>query len=301
MLKPYLSIITAIIISFFSFNTFAQTSLTADAGADQHVCVDIHTGLDTSQIGGMPSALGGIPPYHYSWEFTFTDAMGFITHASHFLNDTSLANPLINNYIYYNSSTDPQLPYLVLTVTDSIGAISKDSIIITFSSFGMSLGGPSTYYVEKGDSVFCHGNVVFGGIDTLYSTWNPNHGILSMENQGFWASPDTTTSYTLTVTDAVGCTTTGPENDVTVVVYPLGIEDVENTKVKIYPNPATDFLNIEREENSKDESLVIYDITGKEVFRTTLSSLTQTIDVSNLARGSYSLVIGEVTRKVVLR
>ncbi|MGB1004700.1 MAG: T9SS type A sorting domain-containing protein [Salibacteraceae bacterium] len=302
MLKPLFSFIFLPLLWLLSFSCIAQTPLSVDAGTDQHMCIDINNGIDTTEIGGMPSAMGGIPPYSYSWSFTYTNANGFVIYGSDFLNDTTLANPLIENHFYHNSTTDPGLPYLVLTVTDSAGTISHDSIIVTFSTFAMTLGGPQTFYVKKGDSVLCHGNTIIGGIDTLYNSWSPNHGILSVVDQEFWASPDTTTSYTLTVTDAVGCTQSGPENDVTVVVFPVGVEESNTkTRIKLYPNPASNFLQIERNQNVKNETLIVYDISGKEVFRTMLNSPIQTIDVSGLVKGSYSFIIGNVNEKVILR
>lgn len=280
---------------------FAQTPLTADAGPDQHLCVGINTGLDTSLIGGQPSALGGVPPYSYSWGFSYSDNSSYPTYGSNFLNDTSLANPTVNDFFHFNYVTDPELPYLILTVTDSIGDVSSDSILISFSTFGMTLGGPQTFYVTQGDSVYCYGNSIFGGIGPLTDNWNPANGILSYDNQAFWASPDTTTSYTLTVTDTVGCIQTGTENDVTVVVFPLGIKDgVPNTTIRVYPNPASDYIQVERKVHVENETFSLYDITGKEILKTQVQSSSQQINVSRLARGSYTFIIGESTGQIIL-
>lgn len=278
----------------------AQNPLTADAGSDQAICVDINSGVDSVLIGGQPSVAGGIPPYSYSWSCLWVDPSGYVTYASHFLNDTTLANPMVIDYSNYYSD-DINLPFLYLTVTDSIGNSRKDSIRITFSTFGMTLGGPQTFYLTQGDSVYCCGNSIFGGIGPLTVNWNPANGILSYDNQAFWASPVTTTSYTLTVTDTVGCIQTGTENDVTVVVFPLGIKDgVPNTTIRVYPNPASDYIQVERKVHVENETFSLYDITGKEILKTQVQSSSQQINVSRLARGSYTFIIRESTGQVIL-
>ena len=166
----------------------------------------------------------------------------------------------------------------------------------------MTLGGPQTFYVTQGDSVYCYGNSMFGGIGPLTVNWNPVHGVFSYDNQAFWASPDTTTSYTLTVTDTVGCIQTGTENDVTVVVFPLGIKDgIPSTNIRVYPNPASDYIQVERKGQLENETFSLYDITGKEVLRSQIQSELQQILVSQLAKGSYTFIIGESTGKIVLR
>lgn len=279
---------------------FTQTPLTADAGIDHAICVRINTGVDSSIIGGQPSVTGGVPPYSYSWSFTLIDPSGYETHASHFLNDTTLANPMVVNYSnYYNDHSN--LPYLYLKVTDSTGATSMDSIRITFSTFVMTLGGTISFYITQGDSVHCFGGDVSGGIGPSTYLWTPNHGLIDSTNYEFWTMPDTTTRYTLTITDSLGCSQSGQEGIVAVTVFPVGIENGPKTSLKVYPNPASDYLQIERKGQMETETFSLYDITGKEILKTQIHSELQQIDVSQLAKGSYTYLLGKSTGKVVLR
>jgi hypothetical protein len=280
---------------------FAQNPLTADAGLDQAICVEINSGVDSSIIGGQPSATGGVPPYSYSWSFTLMDPSGYETHASHFLNDTTLANPMVVDYSnHYNNDTN--FPYLYLTVTDATGATCMASTRITVSTFVVTLGGTVSFYITQGDSVHCFGGDVSGGMGPSTYLWTPNHGLIDSTNYEFWTKPDTTTRYTLTITDSVGCSQSGQEGIVAVTVFPLGIKDgIPNPKISVYPNPASDYIQVERKGQWENETFSMYDMTGKEVLKSPIQSELQQIDVSQLARGSYTFIIGGSTGKIVLR
>jgi hypothetical protein len=290
---------------FFTTNTiFAQQPLTVDAGSDQAICNEINNGIDTTIIGGQPTATGGIPPYTYSWNFVYP--IPFLTsgtiYASDLLNDTTIANPLI---ISSAGPNETNLPYMVLTVTDSIGNTASDSIHLIFSQFAMHLGGSMGYYVTQGDSIHCSYGDVSGGVgNNPTHLWTPNQGLLDSTNYDFWTKPDTTIHYTLTITDSIGCSQTGQQGIVIVYVFPLGIEnDQPNTNIKVYPNPASDFIQVETMNGSSKigDTFTLHDMLGKAVLSTVIQSKLQQIDVSQLARGSYSFVIGEGTGKVILK
>lgn len=69
-------------------------------------------------------------------------------------------------------------------------------------------------------------------------------------------------------------------------VCTISTEDVNinNIEAKVYPNPVSNALNIDTQE--KVEDIILYDVLGKEVLRTTK---TNNIDVSNLNKGIYIL------------
>lgn len=65
----------------------------------------------------------------------------------------------------------------------------------------------------------------------------------------------------------------------------VGLSEITNTKVSIYPNPTKDFIIIENllEKNS----VFIYNIIGKLVFKQSINNNRETIDVRNLSNGIY--------------
>ena len=65
----------------------------------------------------------------------------------------------------------------------------------------------------------------------------------------------------------------------------VGINELANAdKINLFPNPATNIVNIEGENIS---SVMIFDINGKAVIET----IQKQIDISALAKGVYSVVV----------
>lgn len=67
-----------------------------------------------------------------------------------------------------------------------------------------------------------------------------------------------------------------------------GIIGVESTGVNIYPNPATDMLNVS---GADGKDYTILDITGKQVANGTFAGTKADVNISNLAAGSYIMHI----------
>jgi hypothetical protein len=304
----FISKIKIALLTFSLFLTsstiFAQQPLTVDAGSDKIIC-STQWGVDTTVIGGQPSAMGGIPPYTYSWHFKYPipfSNTGITIYGSELLNDTTLSNPKIVSPTWGN---ELDLPYMVLTVSDSVGTIVSDSIHLIFSVFGYRLENYSTY-LHQGDSVLFSGIPdVAAGIEPLTYLWQPSHGLSdSTQASNFWMKPDYTISYYVIATDSVGCSDSGDPNLVHITVFPVGIEDGQpNINLKIYPNPATDFLQVEINNTavSDNQHFTLFDMLGKKVYSTQITSNRQQIDVSQLTRGNYSYIIGEFQGKIILR
>ena len=302
MIKINTSLFTLSLL-FFSFASFSQQSLTVDAGVDQIIC-STQWGVDTTTIGGQPTATGGYPPYTYNWSFEYPIPVSntVIIYGSELLNDTTLANPKIVGHTWGN---ELDLPYMVLTVTDSVGSIVSDSVHLIFSVFAFRIQSYSTF-LNQGDSVlFTEVPDVQLGVGSLTYLWKPNHGLSdSTQISNFWMKPDHSISYYAVATDSVGCSAVGDSNLVRIEVFPVGIEDgIPNTNIKVYPNPATYYLQIEINNTavSDNTSFTLFNMLGKKVYSTQINSNQQQIDVSQLARGNYSYIIGEFQGKIILR
>ena len=74
------------------------------------------------------------------------------------------------------------------------------------------------------------------------------------------------------------------------LVTETGINDINTTKtVSVYPNPASNLLNLE---NTSSEQIVsIYDITGKTVKEVSLGSSNSQINISELKQGLYIIKV----------
>jgi len=75
-------------------------------------------------------------------------------------------------------------------------------------------------------------------------------------------------------------------DDITQVPGTLGTTEVDAPKILLYPTLAKDFIIIETD-GSAQNSIQIYDITGKMILSQSLLQPKQNIDTSNLLRGMY--------------
>lgn len=70
---------------------------------------------------------------------------------------------------------------------------------------------------------------------------------------------------------------------------PAGVQNVESTSLKTYPNPFKDNLNVESEEVIKNIS--IYSVNGQRIKDVTVNSTKANIGTSSLSKGAYMLKV----------
>lgn len=122
------------------------------------------------------------------------------------------------------------------------------------------------------------------------------------EYAGIVVSPLTATTYYVTVSNPP-CTATA-EASITITI--TGVEDYEQSDLKLYPNPTNGIVNVEFEmwnEKWDDAEIQIFDMYGKLLRSVLVSDSVTQVDMSMFAEGVYTLRIetteGIVTRKVV--
>jgi hypothetical protein len=167
--------------------------------------------------------------------------------------------------------TEPGLYYL--TVTNSLGCIATDTLEVQYHD------PPQP-------------NVTISYTNSWKTRLEADSGYQTYE----WSNGDTdpvittrkTAAFSLTVTDEYGCVGVV---SLYVISIPAGIEDEEKGIVKVYPNPATDQLNIESNDFLMGATVNIFDATGRLVLTQTLKSRNQVLDISSVPAGHYSVVI----------
>lgn len=162
-----------------------QTNLAADAGADKLFCSNSVAGV---LIGGNPTASGGQSPYIYQWAPI-----------------TGLSNPNVANPTAIPGVTTT---YYV-TVTDNLGCNKVDSMTVIVGPLIVANAGVDTAICFNTSVVLGGTPSVVGGIAPYTYSWTPSQFL----NSTTVANPIAVnvlynTTYTLTVTDSLGCSAT---------------------------------------------------------------------------------------------
>jgi uncharacterized protein YdaL len=148
-------------------------ALVAEAGPDKTIA----SGGSTTLEG---SASGGLGPYSYSWSPTAG------------LDDPNIAQPM--------ASPSVTTSY-VLEVIDDLGQTDSDTMTVTVVPALVAEAGPEKT-IASGGSTTLEG-AASGGLGPYGYSWSPTTGLDDPNVAQPTASPTETTTYTLTVTDAL--------------------------------------------------------------------------------------------------
>ena len=161
----------------------SPSSLKADAGPDKHICANQPGGV---QIGGNPAISGGVEPFTIIW----SPAIDFLT-------SNTIPNPIVD-------PTDTT--QYILYVRDTVGCVSIDTMTVFVD--------PTVTASVHADTSICAGNgIAIGGNPSTGSggtapynyLWAPGGGLSGIAIGDPTATPLSTSTYCVTVTDFVGC------------------------------------------------------------------------------------------------
>jgi len=194
---------------------------------------------------------GGLPPYTYHWSDNSTS--------------TSIT-------VYPTSTSDG---YSV-TVTDKNSASNTAQTYITIDIFTVKI-----IVTNNSDSSKLSPSWV-GGMPPFACQWNTGQNTLSIT-----VVPTTATIYSVTVTDENGCW-----DSASVHITPSSVHDyINNIIVNLVPNPANNFVELEKNNNETDKYLLsINDIQGREVLTKNIQFDNKyNIDLTGFTNGLYFL------------
>ncbi|GAB4377211.1 MAG: hypothetical protein Kow0075_05360 [Salibacteraceae bacterium] len=227
---------------------------------------DLHLS-DTVTLGGIPSAIGGVPPYTYSW-FTRPYKNPFlktVNHTEFWLDDSTLANPSL---IHFSFETDSVREF-ILTVTDSLGTMAKDTVRLSICGYYPNPLGNRVLYATVGDTVRIYAYSTFTcKIDSI--RWKPRPYIISGLNNWYVDVVVPTVDFRnsklhASLFSSNGCNPFLSGSDPLIVeVYPLKVEEIGAEHIRVFPNPtSTNMICIEQPGN--DPHLQLYNSIGEEV------------------------------------
>jgi hypothetical protein len=163
-----------------------------------------------------------------------------------------------------------------ITITDQNSCTATTTATITEPAFELSA---TTSTTSNSSTV-----TASGGTAPYAYKWSTNPQQTNATATGLTAG-----TYSVTVTDANQCS-------VVKVVVISSIEDIQAagfSTISVYPNPTNGLFNVSASlVNTSSTSMEIIDITGKVISKTDLgtgTSIETLIDVSNIAKGIYTL------------
>lgn len=101
-------------------------------------------------------------------------------------------------------------------------------------------------------------------------------------------------TYSVTVTDANGCTTS---SSVVVSAF-VGVDELADYGIVVYPNPVVDYLAVEAKKGNVT-GITLVDASGRMISELSKAGNTFTVDVRQLAKGMYRLVITTTNGTIV--
>ena len=174
--------------------TQAPSNLVANAGPDKSLCVGSASCIT---IGGSPSITGGTGPYFINW-----------SPSTGICNSNSITNPDVKpldttNYILY--------------VRDANGCVSIDSMTVSTNPLVTASLSPDTSICAGNSALLGNSPTAASGTPPFVYAWSPGQGLSSTTISNPTASPLSTTSYCVTITDAASCSATACQ---TIIVSP---------------------------------------------------------------------------------
>ncbi|MCB9234745.1 MAG: T9SS type A sorting domain-containing protein [Bacteroidia bacterium] len=201
---------------------------------------------------------------------------------------------------------------ILLVLLTGLGSLQAQSFI------QLNINQASQLVAQAGtDQLICPGDTVGiggsqsaqGGTSPYNYSWNPATGLSSSTTSNPAASPAQTTSYTLQITDAAGCTAQDiilVEIDTCVGLNPeLGVASFE-----VYPNPSQGKFTvaIQGDQVNTPLKVQIVSLLGQVIEQRSpgilSGELKMEFDLKNLARGTYlvEVWVGEnrISRRIAI-
>ena len=144
----------------------------------------------------------------------------------------------------------------------------------------------------------CVGEIVeFTGDGASQYSWSSSNAFVQSNPAQVLQSTEGTFVYTVTGTDANGCTDT--DEIFLLVGKCTGLTEEGSAAISVYPNPGTGVYLVRTP--AAGSQVNVFDITGRRVHSMTTGASAGTIDISNLSSGMYYFHVQAGSRTEVVR
>lgn len=202
-----------------------------------------------------------------------------------------------SNAINLTNKLTLQNTLIKATVIDTATFCSDSSTVIAVTENPIPVANFSLEYFKSDSNNVNKNSVVFTNLTTDSSNYTWHFGdaantTANTKNTSFVYTKGGVYLASLVAVNSFGCKDSVSKS---VTITNTGVKTLSNQLgVKIYPNPANDFITIETNENSKNGAYYLLDINGKTIQHEAFNKF-QTIDINSLPAGVYfiKLVIAE--------
>ncbi|MDO8999773.1 MAG: T9SS type A sorting domain-containing protein [Bacteroidota bacterium] len=228
----------------------ALTAYTVNANPNPTVSI---TGGTTTVCAGTPVSLTANGAVTYTWNTAATSS-------------TIAPTPTTNTtYSVVGASatgcTGTALQTVSVNPSPSVSAVSSTSLLCVGQTASLTASGASSY------------------------TWNT-----AATTTIIAVSPSVTTIYTVTGTNALGCTANYTISQAVSVCSGLTSNQNTTSSLRSYPNPTNGLFTIETA-NGATKTIIVSDITGRVIMDNTSNSETVNLNISHFANGIYYIKV----------
>ena len=192
-----------------------------------------------------------------------------------------------NNYVWSTGDTTDVMNYVAIgyetiTVTGYNGQCSdSEQMLIVIKPSPTAVASANTYSVNTGGSIF------FFGDSSISSTtnWNFGDGFTSQESNPYHEFNFPGAYYVVLTTEMGDCEAT---DTLLIYVGTVSVNELNEENVLVYPNPASDYFNIETKQKGE---LQLMDVKGQLIKQQLILEGQNKIDISTIPKGVYLAII----------
>jgi hypothetical protein len=228
---------------------------------------------------------GGVAPYTYYWSCSWEPFPGASLHYDEYdiLDDPTVSSPNVIN------SVQGDTLLLTLTVTDAEMNSCEATMNVIQSCFNFTLGAMCDHTSTDAQGNASLGTETSACIEPATYSWSPAESLNDATLPEPVASPSSSTTYTCTITDALGCSDT---SQIHVHVSGVNIENETKASIRLYPNPSRDLLKIEMP-RAEQWTIRLYNMYGSLVKSHAVNGDQVQINIEDLSSGVYTVVCSD--------